>query len=61
MCINAVVCHRGNEDPKMQGLLLRETEFVAVASADDRVITVDGIVPPNKGWKTKMFLTISNM
>ena len=24
MCINAIMCHRGNEDPKMQGLLLRE-------------------------------------
>eukprot|EP00956_Cyclotella_meneghiniana_P031699 scaffold83972_cov17-Cyclotella_meneghiniana.AAC.1 len=24
MCINAVMCDRGNEDPKMQGLLLRE-------------------------------------
>ena len=45
--------------PRCKVCYFESTEFVVVVSADDRVITVDGIVPPIKGWKTKMFLTIS--
>ena len=47
--------------PRCKVCYFESTEFVVVASADDRVITVDGIVPPNKGLKTKTFLTISNL